>query len=519
MKINYNVSAMIANSALQHNDKGLSNSLEKLSSGLKINHAKDNASGLAMAKRMNAQIRSLEVANQNSNDGVSVIEIAEGALQEVEDMVQRMNELAVKACNGTMSDLDRKNIDDEIKQLKAEIERVAKTTNYNGQVLLDGHFDVKGYSSDLNLKVTTYADEVRSGEYTIKSIETSYFADGRLDPEGCKIELGDEFPEGCTYTFETDKIIVDGVNGFSMEFRVMPEDFEKYKATNTTATQNTPGVKLADPEENGGVSEIESMDPRTLFPADAVFEEDPLITGKFTVKDLTTGTVIGNFTEEDGKLTLQYPAEGIDKVYEYAGTRIKETDNNLTPPDNTKEYGIDTDRSGKPVLDGTDHVSIHLLNNPFNLHDPADPAATEPKPIKLDITGLGSMKMQTGSNEGQELDVRIQTISLRTLGLDDKDCSTEDNANLFLAQMSESISYISSARSKLGAYQNRLEHTINTLDISEENMTGAYSRIMDVDMAEEMTEYTKNNVLVQAGTSMLAQANERPSSILQLLQG
>ncbi len=517
MKINYNVSAMIANSALQHNDKGLSNSLEKLSSGLKINHAKDNASGLAMAKRMNAQIRSLEVANQNSNDGVSVIEIAEGALQEVEDMVQRMNELAVKACNGTMSDSDRKNIDDEIKQLKSEIERVAKTTNYNGQVLLDGHFDVKGYASDMNLKVTTYSDEVKNGEYSIKSIETAYFSDGRLDPSGCKIELGDSFPEGCIATFETDKIIVEGVNGFSMEFRVMPEDFENYKAENTAATAKVPNVKLKDMSDSDGAAEIESLDPKNLFPADAVYEADPGVPGRTIVKDGTTGTEIGSYVEGTGTLQISYPAENINKEYTYSGTMITETDNGATPA-KTTTFAIDTDRNGKPVSSGSG-ASIHVLGHPFTLHEPGDPSDPEPKPIKLDITGLGSMKMQTGSNEGQELDVRIQTISLRTLGLDDKDCSTEENANLFLAQMSESISYISSARSKLGAYQNRLEHTISTLDISEENMTGAYSRIMDVDMAEEMTEYTKNNVLVQAGTSMLSQANERPSAILQLLQG
>ncbi|MBO4615953.1 MAG: flagellin FliC3 [Lachnospiraceae bacterium] len=399
MRINYNVSAMIANRTLGNNDKALSNSIERLSSGLKINHAKDNASGIAMAKRMRAQIRSLETANDNSNDGVSVIEIAEGALTEVEDMIQRMNELAVKACNGTLCDEDRKIIDEEITQLKAEIERIANTTMYNGSVLLNGDFDVKGYSDNDSLKVTTYTDDVRSGDYYINKLFAKFDDEGELIPEKIsnikedlgngsyilyddtkapeemvevpgmtfEYELGAGFPQGATATVKKDAIIVTGPKGFEMEFRV------------------------------------------------------------------------------------------------------------------------------KENIDDTDG-------------------------IYLDITGLGAMNVQIGTGEGQELGVRISTISLRTLGLEKVDCTTRENAEEFLAQMSDTLLYVNQARSRLGAYQNRLEHTISTLDISEENMTGAYSRIMDADMADEMTEYSKNQVLVQASTSMVAQANERPSSVLQLLQ-
>ena len=399
MRINYNISAMVANSALKGNDNALSNSIERLSSGLKINHAKDNASGLAMAKRMKAQINSLGTANQNSNDGVSVIEIAEGALSEIEEMVQRMNELAVKACNGTMSDDDRKFIDDEIKQLKAETERIANTTMYNGSVLLNGDFDVKGYTTEEKLKVTTYSDNVRSGDYSFNKLFVKFDEEGEIIPEEIpnkkddgtlydaslpetakvkvpgetlEYELGAGFPEGCEVTVKKDAIIVTGPKGFEMEFQVRGD-------SNTVAINNTSG-------------------------------------------------------------------------------------------------------------------------------------------IDLDITGLGAMNVQIGVSEGQELGVRISTVSLRTLGIEKLDCSTVENAEEFLSQMSDTLLYINQARSRLGSYQVRLEHTINTLDISEENMTGAYSRIMDADMADEMTEYSKNQVLVQASTSMVAQANERPSSVLQLLQ-
>lgn len=374
MRINYNVSAMISNAALQRTDNALSASIERLSSGLKINHAKDNASGIAMAKRMNAQIRSLSVANQNSNDGISVIEIAEGALNEIEEMVQRMEELAVKASNGVVDDNDRAMIDDEIQQLKTEIERVAETTMYNGEILLNGDFDVKGYTSDADLKVATYSDDVRNGDYSITKLITAFDADGKLDPANCDIELTsyDGTVMDVTASYKDDAIYLHGANGFEMEFQVKNQ-----------------------------------------------------------------------------------------------------------------------------------HV--------YNITSAADA-------IEVDITGLGAMGVQIGTNEGQELDVRISEISLRALGLNGRDCRTEENAREFLSELPNTLKYINESRSRLGAYQNRLEHTVSTLDISENNMTAAYSRIMDVDMAEEMTEYSKYQVLVQSGTSMLAQANERPSSVLQLLQ-
>lgn len=368
MKINYNVSAMIANGALNKSDNMLSSSLEKLSSGYKINHAKDNASGLAMAKRMNAQIRSLDTANQNANDGVSVVEIAEGALQEIQEMVQRMSELATKAANGTMSDEDRIAIDNEIKQLKDEIVRVSDTTMYNGEVLLNGNFDLKGYSTNPSVKVITYSDEVKTGNYDLR-LTATLDADGNIDPDTCTVTSpsgSNGLPTGFQKRVEHDSIFITAESGFEMEIQI---------------TQSV-----------------------------------------------------------------------------------------------TNEQAL------------------------------------------LNLTGIGAMSVQVGTNEGQSLDIRIPTINLRAMGLDRIDCSTQERSTEFLAKIKDSLQYISNARSTLGAYENRLEHTISTLNISEENMTAAYSRIMDTDMAEEMTEYSKNQVLVQAGTSMLAQANERPAQVLQLLQ-
>lgn len=366
MRINYNVSAMLSNNALSNNDDLLSQSLQRLSSGLKINNAKDNPAGLAMAKRMNAQIEGVSVATQNASDGVSIIETADGALSEIQSMIQRMNELSVKACNGVLEDADRKTIQEEIAQLKEEVTRIADTTEFNGQKLLNGEFDLKTYTSETDIHIDYVSDEVSVQKYEITSI-TINNAGGELKAD---VILGDGFPT-------------------------------KYK-----------------------VGEIKD--------------------NRFSI------------TSEGGfEMTIDISEMTVGQTY---------------------------------------------------------------APVEVDVTGIGAMRLQIGSNEGQVLGVRIPEISLENLGLEDADVSTEAGASDALARMDAANAYISSVRSRLGAYQNRLESSISSLDITNENMTAAYSRIMDVDMAEEMTQYTTYQVMTQAAMSMLSQANERPSQVLQLLQ-
>ena len=382
MKVNYNVSAMIANNALNTNDSKLSDSLEKLSSGMKIANAKDNPSGLAMARRMNAQIESLKTADDSTNDGISIVETADGVLSEVQDMVQRMNELAVKSANGTLTSSDRSVIQDEVTQLKDEITRVSKTTQFNGQNILDGSFDLKGYATIggttySTLKVSTYSDQVTSGTTTVSGLN-------------------------CTYD----------------------------STTNTVKLGDTSGLKVQTPDR--------------------------------------TATTAYNASE----LTVTSSGDII-------------------------------------TLSAADGMSIQLK---------ADQDLTGTDSINLELTGKGAMSVQVGANEGQTLDMRIPTLSLSNMGLANTDVTTQDGATSALNEISDALQYISQARSRLGAYQNRLEHTDSSLDVTNENMTSAYSRIMDVDMAEEMTVYSTQQVLSQAGTSMLAQANKRPSEVLQLLQ-
>ncbi len=398
MRINYNVSAMITNNNLANNDSAVAKSLQRLSSGLKINSAKDNPAGLAMAKRMNAQLMGLSMANQNASDGVSIIETADGAMSEISEMLQRMNELAVKAANGVESDSDRDVIQKEVSQLTEEISRVAEATEFNGQKLLNGEFSFRGYidstaaapnDPNRDIKVASYSSEVAQKIYTIGQMDIS------KDPvtEKYKVEFTPPtalkdggFPEGATASIKDDLVTITASNGFEM----------------------------------------------TL--------------------DLTRCDI-----ENKASLTVQN--------------------------------------------------------------------------LKIDATGIGAMRLQVGANEGQVLEINIPKISLREMGLEtvkikDKngqeiwtlDVGTEEKATEAIDRVEGAIHFISGIRGQLGAYQNRLESTINSLDITSENMTGAYSRIMDVDMAEEMTNYTTAQVMTQAATSMLAQANERPSQVLQLLQ-
>ena len=376
MRINYNVSAMIANNSLRNNDDLLSDSLQKLSSGLKINNAKDNPAGLAMAKRMNAQIVGTKTAGDNTMDGISVIETADGALSEVALMLQRMNELAVQASNGTLSDDDRKIIQEEITQLKQEINRVSESTEFNSQPLLDGFYDLKAYTDQTDVKVLTYSSDVPPADYTFNSISWSKNASGGYDVNVAGAKDMERF--GLLRGEMVDDVItVTGENGFEMKLQVQ-----------------------------------------------------------------------GNYLKADGSVR--------------------------------------------------DSGSISGLG--------------------VECTGAGAMRLQVGSNEGQVLEMQIPAVNLRNMGLEGLDLSTEKGAGEGIDRIKKALTFVSSVRGKLGAYQNRLENTDARLDITEENMTSAYSRIMDVDMAEEMTRYSTYTVMTQAGTSVLAQANDRPSTVLQLLQ-
>ena len=396
MIINYNVSSMIANNALKRNDISLSKSLERLSSGYKINHAKDNAAGLAMARRMNAQLKGISTAGDNAGDGISVIEIADGALTEVHAILQRMNELAVKGANGTLADTDRAMIDEEVQALKDEIERIGETTQFNGQSLLDGTFDLKGYVNQDGINIDYYSETMEFGVYTVNGLEATFDEEGKLT-----------------------------------EVKI-----ESIQCPNNDILENIDGNP-------------------TMFET-SLFYDEVTITAK-------------------------------------NGFEIKLT--------------IDLPKDAAPDANGLINVPAPENRNPNPL-----------PPYTLDLTGMASMTLQVGANEGQTLEVRIPPVTKKNIGVLHTNTLTQESSTEAITEIADAINFVSKIRSDLGAYQNRLEHTTVNLDTTYENMTSAYSRIMDVDMATEMTNYSSLQVISQAATSMLAQANERPSQVLQLLQ-
>lgn len=406
MVVRSNIMAINANRQLGMNNSQVSKSLEKLSSGFRINRAGDDASGLAISEKMKAQIKGLETASANSQDGISLIQTAEGALTEVHDMLNRMVELCGKAANGTMDEVvDRPALQKEVKALLDEIDRIAQGTNFNGRMLLNGELDaVTGAAATVGAAVG--AETTTVGELT--------FAEGVTDEE--KIAL--------------NKALADGGLSFTL--------------SNGTAAGDTIAA--------------------------------PTLTG-YTVKVLDDGGTDTTTTADVKSISIQ-DAEG-----------------NVVATMDLEIAGADTD--GKVTL------SFEVANE----------------------NAKGGLTLQIGDTADtyNKMTITIQDMSTEGLGIDTIDISTQQGASDALALLKNSdgtgaINTVSTVRADLGALQNRLEHTINNLDVAAENMNSANSRIRDTDMAKQMMEYTKMNVLTQAAQAMLAQANQQPQSVLQLLQ-
>lgn len=405
MKVNSNIQGMIAQTILASNETKMQKSTQKMSSGYKLNRAMDNPAGMAISNRMRAQLQSLDRANKNAKNAVNAVQTADGALNEVHAMLQRMNELSIQAANGTLSDSDRASIQEEVNQLSDEITRISKNTTYNTQPLLDGSQALKGY-------VTTETD---ASVYSVRSCNED-FPNGKYRAEYC----GDVDKDGKFYStiklWEVNGSTQKPLTVQSMDATVFMDDYENPTQINGAS------IKITLP--NGGEVTI------------------------------------------DGKVSKAFTAGSDDTHYDFGW--------------NNKLY--------------------------------------------FEINGYGGMKIQSGADQGQEVKVVIPEVSLKTLNFVDLDgnrtldVSTEVGATKAISQIDKAIKYVSAVRSKIGAYQNRIEKTISNLDVSIENLTESYSTIKDLDMAEGMVDYTRLQVLVQAGTTMLAQANEQPQQALQLLQ-
>ena len=474
MIVQHNITAMNANRMLGMTTNSLSKSTEKLSSGYRINRAADDAAGLTISEKMRKQIRGLDQASTNAEDGVSAVQTAEGALTEVHSMLQRMNELAVQASNGTNSQSDRQAIQDEISQLTTEIDRVAETTKFNETYLLkggDGTKNVTMNGHDAGLK-GTLTDGATSASFSLEK--------GALDA-GKKVTIG-----GKEYTIGAEakdgQALVDAKAADGNKITVNGKEYI-YKTDKWTDGTNavTVGTGANAGEIKIGAGDTVSDGSKTLTvmtdakKADGTVGKDEIddtdssvITAKKAIELMKNELLAANKIGVDDDST---PAVSVDAPTAYDATKA----------------------TTFTITKGNAKVADRLS---FNLHVGSD----------ADMTN--------------KISVNIETMNSSYLGIKGLNVADDSGnaATYAIDAIADAVAKVSEQRSALGAVQNRLEHTIDNLDNVVENTTSAESLIRDTDMAEEMVAYSKNNILQQAGQSMLAQANQANQGVLSLLQ-
>ncbi len=511
MRINHNISALKANNQLAKTNSALDTSLEKLSSGYRINSAADDSAGLAISEKMRTQISGLDQASRNASDGISVIQTAEGALQEVESMLQRMRELAVESANGTYTSEDRVAIQAEIDQLGEEMTRISDTTEFNTMTLLDGNIDRKSFSNQSTVNLVSLSDTVEVGDYKLKVTNDARQA-VILGKEATLLGTGSTTSDKVgsalagTININGEDVIVDADDTFDDVFKKLVDagDTVRVHVFATDDTDNTGDVL----ESAGYTSTTWAKDTRLTFVSEEYGSDQ---TVEIYCDNAELASALGLISEKMSSTGLDAQAELVSSKFGATAT-VSITGNRITVSDSNKfSMVVDAD----PGTAGTEF-------NDYDLDTPtaktAITAAGTALTATISVLDAGPMDLQIGANEGQTMSIRIPRVDPVTLGIDKVNIATADGAQDAITLIDDAINTVSAIRSKLGAYQNRLEHSISNLDTSSENMTESLSRISDVDMAEEMAEYTQKNVLAQAGTSMLAQANQRPQTILSLLQ-
>lgn len=480
MKINRNMSAVVANRQLLRTENKLSLSMGRLSSGYKINKAGDNPAGMAISSKMKAQIDGLNQAEANSDDGQSVLRIADGALNEVSNMLQRIRELSVQAANGTNSYSDRQSIQDEIDQLTQEVDRISTDTEYNKKTLLDGSANTRVYVSGTHKDTTKFArsatridfsEEVLPGDYTITV---------------------DEVAKEATYTLDMSNLINDpnfdggtvSINGVGIEYEKGMSADDVYKQLMSVADEI--GCKFEKDPNNAGVYNITadnkgSKETLTILMSDEMAHKTGLDQqGAVQNADDKSYKLVASGTDAEIELKDGFGSTVITNV---EGNRVKITD----------KGGFSMD---------------------FLLSDDVQNGDT----LTFDVTDVGAMTIQIGANQYQNMDVHIPEVSSESLYLDTVNVAVNGGADKAISTMDAAIAKLSAVRSGIGAYTNRLEYASSSLAETQEDMTTAYSGLMDTDMASEMTEYTQQNILEQAAVSVLSQANDIPQQVLSLLQ-
>ena len=636
MVVQHNMQAMNANRMLNVTTSTQAKSTEKLSSGYKINRAADDAAGLTISEKMRKQIKGLDQASTNAEDGVSAVQTAEGALTEVHSMLQRMNELAVQASNGTNSESDRSAIQDEISQLTTEIDRVSETTKFNETYLLKGNVDgtssdkyVNAHDAGLDGKLVDNGDgtstfklnkslsdgdkvTIAGQEYTIGSTTSSADGYGKLaDLQAKTLGVGDSVTTaaGDKYTLVDEAANADATYTNGMEINIdgkkytigtatdlgtdtlkasdatklVSEALQKGKDASITKTGTAAGmyaaasavdIKIVSSLDTGAISSLDcgagtagkaptanelatkagaalaagdtvtvkgtstkatAKDPATmntikdvvkqLKATDAVdiggktltiADKTNVANNEYTVDDVLAllndnDEVTITATTDDAKNALAGAGLKAATAYTAVETKVASSDENVISVKDA--YKLMADEIAKASSIGTDTAASVKSDNSgsFTINQGT-----------VEVKDSLSFNLHVGADADMTNKIGVEIDSMSAAGLGIKGLNVKDKtgtaATYAIDAIADAVSKVSAQRSALGAVQNRLEHTIANVDNVVENTTSAESRIRDTDMAEEMVNYSKNNILAQAGQSMLAQANQSNQGVLSLLQ-
>jgi len=567
MRIQHNIPAMSSYRNYTNNTKALSKNLERLSSGYKINRAGDDAAGLAISEKMRAQITGLEVAQKNAKDGISLVQTAEGALTEVHDMLNRMYELAEQSANGTYADeVDREQLQKEVEQLKSEINRIADSSNFNGINLLDGSLSSKGGASSVQVSgsIVGVKSAATKGKYEQISVPGDF---GEVkganagDTITFNVGLTDGTSTTVTLTLKANKdgvlsdLVAEDGTIYNSGVTSGKEDVTVKKADWTVAVEAE--LKKTDLKNDflitstGGKLTFESLKEGTDVPQvksiDYTCTESGVPQKPAEIGLKPTGPLGDGVEIDASKITLWKGDNYDEAVFEINGHKFvvmtsqddgKTTKdpaymkaNNELPSDVTilvSQPGFHGLEKGKDQNFAQNIAKIAEVTG-LTVTDAVDEtkfgatAATgvgTGAGIRLSAgKGSGGLILQIGdtAEEFNQLRVGINDCHADAIGVGKIDISSQNGAAAAMKSIKDAINYVSDVRGTLGATQNRLDHTINNLSVMQENIQDAESTIRDVDVAKEMMEYTKNNILVQSAQAMLAQANQLPQGVLQLL--
>lgn len=540
MIVQHNITAMNANRNLGITTTAQAKSTEKLSSGYRINRAADDAAGLSISEKMRAQIRGLNKASANAQDGISLIQTAEGALNEQHSILQRMRELSVQAANGVETADDREAVNNEIKQLQEELTRISETTEFNTMKLLDGSQGGSGATSTGSGPKFGVVDATLDGALVTSNIAGIKVATTATATTMAGQETAIWDAAGKTLTLnlslnkvytqdEIDSLIANAkqedstATGAPAEVTVtLKNGIFNADAATTAGTATAAGVKAVSDE--GTVTGFVGANTISFtankygaefngttfdFAFDRAVGKEEVVTDTAISYNNANAVTAGAYTIHlaAGK---EYTAADLEDILAQAGFDFTVTLSGATPDEpNTLFATSGAATVSQMTMDGT--TAGAGLGSTKAMWGQAGYEG---------IAGGSGIMLQIGANEGQTMSFSIEDMSARSLGVDGNkvDLSTQAGAQKATSTIDAAIKIVSQSRGRMGAIQNRLEHTIANLDTAAENTQNAESRIRDTDIAAQMVEYSKNNILSQAGQSMLAQANQSTQGVLSLLQ-